>query len=104
MMKNFKTLELAIEFYQKGQEIKINNRVIKDQFDRASLSIALNIAEGYGRLTEKERRRFYAIALGSLRETQCLLHIMGQAKLLTVSDLLARYLYQLCRKPGAIFQ
>ena len=104
MMKNFKTLELAIEFYQKGQKLKINNRIIKDQFDRASLSIALNIAEGYGRLTEKDRRRFYSISYGSLRETQCLLEIMNQEALLLSSDLLARYLYQLCRKPGAIFQ
>jgi len=104
MMKNFKTLELAIEFYQKGQELKINNRIIKDQFDRASLSIALNIAEGYGRLTEKDRRRFYSIAYGSLRETQCLLKIMNQETLLLSSDLLARHLYQLCLRPGAIFQ
>ena len=104
MMKNFKTLELAIEFYQKGQELKINNKIIRDQFDSASLSIALNLAEGYGRLTEKDRRRFYSIANGSLRETQCLLKIMNQETLLLSSDLLARHLYQLCLRPGAIFQ
>ena len=72
-MKGFKTFEIAMNFYESCQKVCPKNKVIKDQFERASLSIILNISEGYGRLTEKDRRKFYSIAFGSLRETQCLL-------------------------------
>ena len=53
----------------------------KDQLDRASESILLNIAEGSGKLQgSKDRRRFYRIALGSAKECACawsILHIRG---------------------------
>lgn len=42
--------------------------VIRDQLDRASLSIVLNIAEGAERVRRPDRRRFYAIARGSAME------------------------------------
>ncbi|MFH0775492.1 MAG: four helix bundle protein [bacterium] len=38
------------------------------QFRRAALSIPLNIAEGAGRLHEKEKRQFYQIAKTSVNE------------------------------------
>ena len=38
----------------------------KDQFDRALLSVILNVAEGSAKPTVKDCKRFYAIALGSL--------------------------------------
>jgi four helix bundle protein len=101
-MKNFKTFNIALDFYKSCQKIKVSNRVLRDQFERASLSVVLNISEGYGRLTEKDRRRFYSIAFGSLRETQCLLKILQQEELYLKSDLLSRYLYQLIRSPGCL--
>ena len=101
-MKNFKTLDLALDFYNECQKLQIKNKAIRDQFERASLSIVLNLSEGYGRLTEKDRRRFYSIAFGSLRETQCLLKIMGQEHLYLKSDTVARYLYSVLRKPGCL--
>lgn len=85
-MRNFKTFDLALNFYRNCQKVQIKNRNIRDQFERASLSVVLNISEGYGRATEKDRRRFYVIAFGSLRETQCLLRIMNEKKLLAESD------------------
>lgn len=45
-------------------------RHLKDQLLRASSSVALNLNEGWGRRTEKDRMRFFTIALGSLREVQ----------------------------------
>ena len=39
---------------------------IKDQLDRASSSIALNIAEGNGKYSPKDRCRFFDIAHGLL--------------------------------------
>ncbi|MHB1311431.1 MAG: four helix bundle protein [Gemmatimonadaceae bacterium] len=41
---------------------------LADQFVRAIGSIAANIAEGYSRDSDADRRRFYGYALGSTRE------------------------------------
>jgi four helix bundle protein len=41
---------------------------LKDQMERAALSITNNIAEGSGRIFRKEKRRFYSISQGSLLE------------------------------------
>ena len=41
---------------------------VKDQLDRASTSIPLNIAEGNGKYTAKDRCRFFDIAHGSALE------------------------------------
>ena len=40
-----------------------------DQLKRASHSIILNIAEGYGKITRKDKANYYAIARGSALET-----------------------------------
>jgi four helix bundle protein len=45
-----------------------NHRVLHDQLERASLSVVLNIAEGAGRRSRKDKRRFYAMARGSACE------------------------------------
>lgn len=101
-MENFRTFQMSLDFYRQCQKLEITNRIIRDQFERASLSIILNLAEGYGRATEKDRRRFYTIAFGSLREVQCLLKVMEQSNLLQISDKIARHLFQLIRRPGSL--
>lgn len=96
-MKKFRTYELAIEFYKECQKAKVNSSM-KDQFDRASLSIPLNLAEGGAKPTAKDRRKFYRIALGSLREVQCLLELSNNKVLQCHADKLAASLYKLCIK------
>ena len=49
---------------------------VKDQLDRASKSIALNIAEGNGKYTPKDRCRFFDIAHGSALECAAGLDIL----------------------------
>jgi four helix bundle protein len=55
---------------------------VKDQLDRASTSIPLNIAEGNGKYALKDRCRFFDIAHGSALECAAALDVMvARAKL-----------------------
>jgi four helix bundle protein len=51
-------------------------RVLRDQLERASLSIVLNIAEGAGRISGPDKRRFYVLARGSSTECAALLDVL----------------------------
>ncbi len=59
---------------------------LSDQLNRASLSIAANIAEGNGRFTKPDRRNFFGIARGSLQECVPLMELAFRRKLLTAQD------------------
>jgi four helix bundle protein len=48
---------------------------LKDQIKRAAISIMLNIAEGFGRRTDKEFNQFLVQAHGSCAEVQSALYI-----------------------------
>jgi four helix bundle protein len=50
--------------------------VLRDQLERASLSIVLNIAEGAGRTSSPDKRRFYVLARGSSTECAALLDVL----------------------------
>ena len=59
---------------------------LADQLNRASLSIAANIAEGNGRFTKADRRNFFTIARGSIQECVPLLELTVRRKLLNAQD------------------
>lgn len=72
---NFRKLEVyqfAVRFLPLASEIAdaLPPRYsgLADQIRRASLSIPLNLAEGSGKTTAPDQRRFYAIARGSAME------------------------------------
>ncbi|CAN5400353.1 hypothetical protein BH20VER3_BH20VER3_08350 [soil metagenome] len=48
----------------------------KDQLDRASTSIPLNIAEGNGKFSARDRARFFEIARGSALECAACLDVL----------------------------
>jgi four helix bundle protein len=48
---------------------------LADQLNRASLSIATNLAEGNGRFTKADRKNFFVIARGSTQECVPLLEL-----------------------------
>jgi four helix bundle protein len=49
---------------------------VRNQLDRASTSIPLNIAEGNGKFTSADRCRFFDIARGSALESAACLDVM----------------------------
>jgi four helix bundle protein len=57
---------------------------LADQLNRAALSIAANIAEGNGRFTRADRKRFFGIARGSVQECVPLLELAARQGLLLV--------------------
>lgn len=97
-MKTFKTLDLAAQFYNLAKGLRLPSH-LRDQMLRASSSIALNLSEGNAKLSPKEKRRFYQIAFGSLRECQTILRLecAGDPRLHDLADHLGACLYKLTR-------
>jgi four helix bundle protein len=97
-MKNFRTLDIAVDFYHLSAAQQLPGH-LKDQLLRAASSIALNLAEGSGRFGTKDQKRFYHIAFGSLRECQAILVLGANDKeeINELADKLAAHIYKLIR-------
>ena len=85
-----------LEVYQKSVNLaeKISNITEKfprktyyltDQLNRASLSVAANIAEGNGRWHKNDRKQFFWIARGSVQECVPILEICLRKELIDKS-------------------
>ena len=85
--ENLKVYKASIDFNEQIHKIletlsgKIP-RSLRDQLQRASVSISLNIAEGNGRWHKAEKRQFFWIARGSTFECVAILDIMFRSKLI----------------------
>ena len=62
------------------------NRVLRDQFERASLSIVLNLAEGCGRVSRRQKRYHYSVARGSATECAALTDVLRLRRLSPAPD------------------
>lgn len=87
MKSKFKAYELAVELYHECGPLKLK-RTMKDQLERATLSIVLNLAEGAAKPTKPDKHRFFAIAYGSIRETQAVLRLIDNKDLFAKADAL----------------
>ena len=78
---------LGVEFsawaYALAKKLKGPDRNARDQLLRASQSIPLNIAEGNGKLTTPDRRRFFRTALGSALECAATLDVLVACSVLS---------------------
>ena len=59
---------------------------LNDQTKRAAISIMLNIAEGFGRKTDKELKQYLVQAHGSCAEVQAALYIALDQSYITEND------------------
>jgi four helix bundle protein len=75
---------LALEFHALACTLlpRRGFRTLRDQLERASLSVALCIAEGAGRTSGPDKRRFYEMARGSATESAALLDVLRVRRLL----------------------
>jgi four helix bundle protein len=55
---------------------------LRDQLERSSLSVVLCIAEGAGRMSQQDKRRFYEMARGSATESAAALDVLRVRRLL----------------------
>ncbi len=95
-MTKFRTLEIAKKFYREAKGLRLK-QPLKNQYDRALLSIVLNLAEGSAKPTAKDRKKFYSIALGSFREVQTIVELTDNWTLFQKSDVLGAHLYKLVK-------
>lgn len=65
---------------------KVEQFGLTSQFNRAAVSISLNVAEGYGRGTDAELARFIQIAIGSLNEVVTILYISLDQKYINQTE------------------
>jgi len=109
----YEKLEVYKKAYTANQKIyrflKDNKNIppyAKDQLGRASLSIALNIAEGSAKFSDRDRKNFYVTARGSAFECSCLvtfLHDEGElsselmAEISSIYEEVSRMLYTMIK-------
>lgn len=89
-MKDFRSLKvwekshsLTLDIYKASEDFPDSERYgITSQIRRASFSIPTNIAEGCGRQTDADFKRFLNIAMGSASELEYLLLLASDLKIL----------------------
>ena len=76
--EKLKVYQKSIDFIEFTNKVFPLNNFISahDQLDRASTSIPLNIAEGTGKYSNKDKCRFYDIARGSALECAACLDVL----------------------------
>ena len=97
MIRNFRVYDLSLVFYRRCLVQPLMHPE-KGQLRRASLSISNNLAEGWGRRSAADRRHFFDIAFGSLRESQNIIRaaVLKDPELLCLADQLGGGVYCLC--------
>jgi four helix bundle protein len=86
MFERLKVYQKAIDFADEvataTESFPDGYSFLKDQLNRASLSISTNIAEGNGRFTKADRKNFFTIARGSVQECVPLLELARRRQLI----------------------
>ena len=112
---------LAIDYvafsYRIARSLSGVNRHVRDQWLRAAQSIPLNIAEGNGKLSLKDKNRFFEIARGSALECAAIHDILvstavtdddstrhGKSQLRRIVSMLTRLIQRTGQETDAAFE
>ena len=88
-----------LDIWQRSQALAVNVYVLTKSFPsdekfgltsqlrRASASISANIAEGFGRHSQKDKLHFYTIAYGSLLEVRNFLYLASKLNFIDSAEL-----------------
>jgi four helix bundle protein len=82
--KSMDLVSLVYQICQKG--VLAKDWGLRDQMQRAAVSVSANIAEGYERGSRKEYAQFLMIAKGSAGELRCLLRIAERLQFIDSSS------------------
>lgn len=77
-------LQFAALSFQILEKMPRGHGELSDQLRRATISIPLNIAEGAGKTTDRERARYHAIARGSAMECAAIVDLLRLQTLVDV--------------------
>jgi len=79
--------EIVLEVYKLTQKFPREELFgLTNQLRRAAVSVTSNIAEGFSRGSYKEKVQFYAMALGSLTETESQIFVARDVLYITKSQ------------------
>ena len=85
--KNFKVYQDAKSFHRKvvftSKTFPREYYYLRDQLNRASLSVILNIAEGSGKSSDKDFKRYLGNSLGSISEIVACLEVAKDLNLIS---------------------
>ena len=98
-MKDFRTYQYSVSFYRSIEKLVLKGH-LRNQMLRAASSITLNLAEGAGRFGKRDQKKFFTIALGSLRECQAILELaeLEQSEAAELADRLGASLFCLIQR------
>jgi four helix bundle protein len=80
------SLQYVAYVYDLAGSLKGPHRHARDQLLRASQSIPLNIAEGNGKTSAGDRRRFFEIARGSALECAAVQDVLQAGKVISAEE------------------
>ena len=91
LFENLKVWQKSLDYvefiYKISQDFpKIEIFGLQSQLRRAAISVALNIAEGSGKTTDKSFSKFLDDSVGSLRESVTCLYIAKRLKYISDAD------------------
>ena len=82
--------KLALDFLALADEVVAQlprgRGHLADQLARASTSIVLNLAEGAGKFSKPDKRRYYLTSVGSTTESAAIFDVFVRLKLITTEQ------------------
>ncbi len=77
--QNLQVYKKAKSFHLECKMLILNNTLdiyVKDQLGRASFSVVLNIAEGSGKFSKRDRKNYFTIARASIFECVAIMDML----------------------------